>query len=285
MDALVYALAFGDRVRVVTCVATDLCREAIRIHDTSPDVGVAFGRALVGAALMSASFKNPADTLTLQIRTEGPVGYLLARASADGAVYGTMGAPRATSGAATGIDVPGVVGTKGTFTVVRDLGLRDPYVGTVALTTGEIGDDLGAWYEQSEQTRTVVGVGVRADADTLVSAAGGFLVQLLGGLADDEIEELDARLREFASVTGHVADGEDADALVAHLTGGDHRVVATRPIRYDAPYDRETWRARLIGLGPDTVDELLEDDRVTVRCDFTRREYTFTRAELTPASA
>lgn len=281
-DALVHALAFEDTVRIVAAVSTETVGTLLQTHDTSPTATAALGRLTTAAALMGATLKDGAR-LSLQVEGGGPLGMLLARATDSGEVYGTVAHPHADVPPRPDgkLDVGAAVGDRGMLLVSRDLGFGEPYVGMVPLTSGEIGDDIAGYFLQSEQIRSAVGVGVLVTPDRAVAGAGGFLLQLLGGVPEDAIEALEARLSSIRDLSREIEGGLDHDALLERLTGGDHRVVARRPLRHACPFDRTYYADRLRSLGETSLDELFGDEpSIDVTCEFTRATYAFTRAEL-----
>jgi molecular chaperone Hsp33 len=279
-DALVHALAFDDKVRIITATTSDLVRQAVTIHDCGPSAAAALGRMLTGALLMSATHKN-LTRLTVQIQGGGSAGMVLARSDASGQVYGTIANPHAEAGFNEDgrLNVAGIVGTEGTLQVVRDLGFGAPYVGNTEIVSGEIGDDLANYLAISEQIQSAFGVGEVMGPDGVVGS-GGFLIQLLGGLNEDETTELGVRLGELSSLSFHVESGASAEDLVA-LISPDARVLTRHEPRYFCPHDREYYRVRLLSLGEKAVNSLFgDDDRIEMRCEFTREVYQFRRDDI-----
>lgn len=279
-DELVHALAFDDNVRILTLTSTELVRDAARIHDTGPTATAALGRLLSGTLMMAATQKD-LTRLTVHIQGNGPAGRMLARSAADGSVYGTIADPHAECefDADGRVQVGGIVGDRGMVQVVRDLGFGEPYVGTTELQTGEIGDDLAHYLMSSEQVQSAFGVGVKLSPDGVVSA-GGFLIQLLGGLTEDQTRLLSERLGALSILSSHIEAGATARDLLTSIAP-DVRVLETRQPRYFCPHDKEYYRVRLLSLGKSTVDDLFgHDDHIEVRCEFTRNVYHFQRSEI-----
>lgn len=279
-DALVHALAFSDTVRIVAAVTTDAVGQALEIHDTSPTGTAALGRLLTGAALMGATLKDGAR-VSLQLQGNGPLGMVLARSNDRGEIYGTVTHPHAdVPPRADGkLDVGGAVGRQGTLMVSKDVGLREPYVGLVPLASGEIGDDLATYFADSEQVQSAVGVGVLVSAERRVTGAGGFLLQILGGADDATLDLLESRLAEVRDLSRQIEAGQTHEAMLHVLTGGDHRVLSERPLRYFCPFDRAYYASRIASLGAIAVAEAFGDrDTIEVTCEFTRQTYTFDRS-------
>ena len=281
-DQLLHALAFDDTVRVVAAVSTDIVREAQSTHDTSPTATSALGRLLTATALIAATTKDDAQ-VEVRIDGGGPAGVLLARATSDGDVYGTLQEPHATAPVndAGKLDVGAIVGTQGLLTVTRVLPHGDPYVGAVPLATGEIGDDIAHYYLQSEQVQSAIGVGVLCTADRGVSGAGGFLLQILGGASEEVLDELEARLATIRGLSREIDGGLGARELLERLVGDDNRVLAERDLRLHCPFDREHYRARVAGLGLEGLNAAFgELAEIEVICEFSRRAYIFARGDF-----
>lgn len=280
-DSLVRALAFGENVRIVVAVTTELVGEAMRVHDTGPVAAAALGRLLTATLLLGASAKAD-ERLTLQAQGGGPLGLVLARTAGTGRVYGTVANPHADLPARPDgkLDVGGGVGTDGNLVVVRDLGFGEPYVGMVPLATGEIGDDVAQYLSQSEQLLSAVGVGVRLATDARCLGAGGFLVQVLGGCTDEEFDAVEARISTLRELSATIEAGATAEDLLAMLAP-DARVLETIGVGYDCPLDRDYYAKRLQGLGVHPLEDLFSThDELEVVCEFSRRAYVFRREEL-----
>ena len=281
MDSVTKALAFDDTVRVVAVVSTDLVGEAVRIHDTGPTAGAAFGRLLTAALLLGATKKGD-ETLTLQVDGDGPVGSLIATTATAGEVYGTLTNPQAERPlrADRSLDVPGVIG-KGFLTAIRRIGLGEPYMSAVPLVSGEIGEDVARFLSDSEQINSAVGVGVRFAPDGTCVAAGGFLVQVLGGATDEQLASIEGRLAGLSALSAEISAGASAESIVDSIAGDSARVLEQSPARYHCPRDRKYFAERLVGLGPDALREAFAGTgRLEVICDYTRRSYVFTPDEL-----
>lgn len=281
MDSLTKALAFDDTVRIVAVVSTDLVQTAVRLHDTGPTAGTAFGRLLTATLLLGATKKGD-EQLTLQVDGDGPIGTIVGTTLEAGEVYGTLSNPHAERPlrADGSIDVPGVIGD-GFLTAIRRIGIGDPYMSAVRLATGEIGDDIAAYLSDSEQVNSAVGVGVRFAPDGQCIAAGGFLVQVLGGATEDQLEAIESRLSSLSKLSAEIAAGASAESIVEAIGGGDIRVLDRTPARYRCPRDRQYFVDRLAGLGRDTLyDAFAGTGRLEVVCDYCRRSYEFTPADL-----
>jgi molecular chaperone Hsp33 len=279
-DQLLHALAFDDQVRVLACTTSQTVAEATRLLDPSPLGAAVLGRLLTGAALLAATHKQ-LQRLTLQLQGRGPAGLVLARAAPDGSVYGTLGQPRLDLplDARGRLDVAAAVGREGLLQVVRDHGRGEPWVGVVEITSGEIGEDL-AWYLlRSEQIHSAVGLGVSLNRDGIVGA-GGFLVQILGGVSEDVLDELAMAIHETQRMSAEIGAGATARDLLEHICPGA-RVLEERPLRYHCPHDRHYYQQRLVSLGEATLQDLFrEQPSIEVRCEFTGHTYLFQREDM-----
>lgn len=281
-DEIVHALALDDRVRVVVATTTMLAREASRLHGATPLSSIAIGRLLTATALLGATTKG-VERLSLQVEGGGPLGILLARALPDGSVYGTVGHPDGVPkpDAAGDYHIGDAVGRSGRLTVIRDIGMGAPYVGVVELQSGEIGEDVAHYLQTSEQIRSALGVGVLLDCDAQVEGAGGFLVQVLGGLQENELASIEARIEMTQRISELVAIGDDVEAILQSLGFADARILERRPLRYHAPTDRGYYRARLASLDTAALDSIFaEDDEIELTCEFTRETHRFARRDL-----
>lgn len=281
-DKVLHALAFDDRARIIATSARDTVQTAVRTHDAEATAGAAFGRSLIAARLLQASVKKH-ERVTLQIQGGGPLGLLLARALPSGDVYGTVGSPHVHLPPRPDgkLDVGRAVGTDGYLMVSRDTGNGKPYSGTTELVSGEIGDDIAHYLATSEQIRSATGMGVLMGPDGEVRSAGGFLVQVLGGLTDEELTQLELRIITLSDISRDLEDGIEAEGILERLTDGNHRVIAEAPIRYHCPNDREYYRDRLLSLGREDVADIFEsDEQISLTCEYTKNVYEFRRDEF-----
>lgn len=286
-DHVIHALAWNDNVRVVATDMTQAVQEAVRVHGTDATASAALGRALIAARLMQATVKDT-ERITLQIKGFGPVGLIVARAEPNGDVYGSIQNPdvHLPPRADGKLDVGAAVGWVGELVVVRDTSANaEPYVGITELVSGEIGDDLANYLVTSEQIKSAVILGVMMGPDGEVRGAGGVIVQILGGLDDEVIDALEARIHALSNISQDVTEGATAETLLRALCGDEARVVAERPTKYYCANGREYYASRLTNLDARTLNELFEDDAsIELTCEFTRQVFRFTRDEF-PALA
>jgi molecular chaperone Hsp33 len=268
----------GGRVRILAARTSSTVEESRVLHRMNPTPCAALGRLLTGAALMSCTLKNPSDTLTLQIRGDGPIGSMIAVADASAAVRGYAGRsdfdlPLNARGK---IDVAGAVG-KGMLHVIRDLGMGDPYVGSVNLVSGEIAEDLTWYYASSEQTPTVMALGVLIGPEGRVLQAGGLFIQLMPEAGVSLAGPLEKIVTAMPAMTSMLADGLSPEDIILDQFGSLHpEIIDTRPVTYRCNCSLERMERNLISLGRKELAELSEDPKgIELQCQFCSRKYTF----------
>ncbi len=282
-DYIVSAIAAGEQIRAFACTTRELVEHARTIHNTSRVMTAAFGRMLSAAAMMGSMMKGERDLLTLQIRSEGPAGGITVTADSSECVKGYVNNPNVDiPPKANGkLDVSGAMGP-GFLRVIKDMGLKDPYVGEVALQTGEIAEDLTYYFAASEQVPSSVGLGVLVDRDDSVRCSGGFIIQLMPYASDEVIDRLEQNLKSIMPVTT-MLDGGDTpeDMLKKVLEGFDISFTGNLPCAYKCNCNREKLENVMISLGKKELDSLIDEGKpVEVVCQFCNSKYTFTPDEL-----
>lgn len=284
-DHIVRATAHGGQVRALAARTTDTCREMLRLHGLSPVAAAALGRLATGVQLMSMDLKNADDRISAVIKSEGPLRGMTVTCGPDAMVRGYAYEPvvAGTHLPNGKLNVGAAVG-KGTLTMIRDTGLGEPHIGHVQLVSGEIGDDLAAYFTYSEQIPSAVGLGVRMDARGILHA-GGFLVQMLPGAADDLADWMQQRVEGFPDVTWHLEEGFEPYQILDLLMGDPHiQYLETRPCGYRCDCSRERMLRNLAALGADELAELMaEPDGIELSCHFCNRSYRFSQTELAHA--
>jgi molecular chaperone Hsp33 len=282
---LVRATAMGERVRAFALDATGAVAELQRRHDTYPAVSAALGRTAMGALLLAAaSLKEEDQLLTAEVRGGGPVGRILATANGRGEVRGTVTNPHVHADSVNGkLNVAGVVGTSGYLSVTKDLGMRETYSGMVELQSGEIGDDFAYYLLKSEQTASAVGIGVFVDRDGSIQAAGGYLLQLLGGLSDDEITAIEEAIRALPHPTQLILQGTTPEQILERIFPGGFELLDRQPVGFACPCSRERFEAAIVSLGPAEIERIIEEEdqpATEVVCHFCNERYHFTPGEM-----
>ena len=283
-DTLVRAMSKDGMVKATAVYTRALTERARQIHHTSPVATAALGRALAGVSMMGNALKGSGESVTLQIKGDGPLGTILAVSDAEGNVRGyvqdaSVELPLRADGK---LDVGSAVGHGGTLTVIKDLGLKEPYVGTVDLLGGEIAEDLAAYFVESEQIPSACGLGVLVDRDRSVLAAGGYLIQLLPGAGEDTIAKVEGGIYAAPSVTNQLRDDPDpANLLRTVLSDFDLEILETMPIKYRCYCSRERTERALLSLGSKELEDILrEQGKADLTCQFCDRIHSFSGEEL-----
>ncbi len=282
-DQIVRMLAKGESVKAAAITGRDIVERARQIHRTLPTATAALGRALLGTALMGDQLKEEDASVTLRIKGDGPLGGIVAVSDSGGNVRGYAFAPATDlpRKAPGKLDVGGAVG-RGTLTVIKDLRLKEPYVGTIDLLSGEIADDLAAYFAESEQIPTVCALGVLVDTDQSVFCAGGYLIQLLPGAGEDVIARLERGVMEVGAVTDHLRTGMDAEGLL-RLVMKDFELekLEEKPVEYRCDCSRERVSRALISMGAEELGRMIEEQgSAELTCQFCDKVYRYTAQEL-----
>ena len=285
-DYLVRATAADGLVRAFAVDSTVLVNELQRRHGTYPAVTAALGRLATGTLLFGAMLKEEDQLVTVRVKGNGPAGLLLASATGRGEVRGLVANPRPEVDQSRNgkLNVSGVVGSSGQLTVTRDLGLRQPYVSTVELVSGEIGEDLADYLARSEQVPSAVGIGVFVIPDGSVEAAGGYIVQLMPGVADAEAARIESVVRELPHPTTMLRGGDSPEDILARIFGNAFEVLDRMPVRFHCPCSKERVERALKLLGESAITELIQENEsqgtTEVVCQFCNATYYLSRAEL-----
>lgn len=284
MDKLVRAITKDGSVKAVAAVTKDLTEQVRNIHKTLPVATAALGRTLAAASMMGNALKEENASLTLQIKGGGPLGTVLAVSDHLGNVRGYVQNPQVDVPLREDgkLDVGRAVGADGTLTVIKDIGLKEPYIGSVGLLGGEIAEDLAAYFVESEQIPTACALGVLVDRDQSVLSAGGYLVQLLPGAGEETAERLEASLRAAGPVTELLKADPDPEALLrAALPGLALEVLEKRPIAYRCDCSRERMERALISLGREELRAMIDEQgSAELTCRFCDNVQRFSREEL-----
>lgn len=283
-DHIVRAITKDGFLKATAICSTGIAERARQIHHTTPTATATLGRVLTAASMMGNMQKVENGTLTLQIKGGGPLGTLLAVSDAEGNVRGYVQNPGITllEKYAGKLDVGAAVGTDGMLTVIRDLQMKEPYVGSVALVSGEIGDDVTAYFAQSEQTPTACALGVLVGRDQTVSVAGGYLIQLLPDAADALIDRLEAGIRAAGAVTPMLSEGLTPEAMLRRvLDGFELEFLENTPVSYRCYCSRERVISTLIAIGRKDLEEIVAEGKpINLECQFCDQVYTFTPEEI-----
>ncbi len=281
-DYLIRVLSDKANVLGLACRTTDVVSLACRLHGTTPTASAALGRALTGGLLMGA-LEKPGLRVGLKFEGNGPLKKIIVEADSEGTVRGFVGVPDVGVAVKDGkLHVAGVLGTEGKLTVFKDVGLNEPYQGIVKLRTGEIAEDIAYYFVESEQIPSAVGLGVYAEADGRVSAAGGFLIQSLPPSEETEINQLIINIRKIRSVTEALREGKTPEDILAMIFEGiPYKTLERKDLSYRCTCNRERIERVLVSLGCGELKLLLEEQgEAAVTCEFCRAVYRFDRGQL-----
>ena len=284
-DYLVRGMSMDGFVKAVAIRSTELTRRGAEIQKTAPNATAAFGRALTAASMMGNMQKVDNGSMTLQIKGDGPIGTIVCVSDPTGNVRGYVYDPNVpvVEKYPGKLDVGATVGTDGTLTVIRDLQMKEPYVGSIPLVSGEIGDDVTAYFAQSEQTPTACALGVLVDTDCSVKVAGGYILQLLPGAPDETIDKLEAGIKRAGAVTAMLDAGLTPEEMLGQVCGDlGILFMETTPVEYKCYCTRDRVEAALISLGKKELTEIAAEGKpFPVECQFCDEKYIFTPQEIT----
>ena len=283
-DYLVRGMSMDGFVKAVAIRSTETVSRGAEIHKTTPNATAAFGRALTACSMMGNMQKVENGSMTLQIKGGGPIGTMVCVSDPTGNVRGYVYEPNVplVEKYPGKLDVGATVGTDGTLTVIRDLQMKEPYVGSVELVSGEIGDDVTAYFAQSEQTPTACALGVLVDRDMSVKVAGGYLLQLLPGAPDETIDKLEQGIQRAGAVTAMLEQGMTPEDILGQACG-DLGIVfmETTPISYKCYCSRERVSGALISLGKKELTEIRDEGKTfPVECQFCDTVYEYTPQDI-----
>lgn len=283
-DHLIRAMTKDGWVKAVAIDGKHFVERARQIHDTTPTATAALGRTLCAASMLGNMQKTENGSITLQFKGGGPLGTVLAVSDWQGNVRGYVQNPHITllEKYAGKLDVGAAVGTDGMLTVIRDLQMKDPYVGSVQLVSGEIGDDVTAYLVQSEQTPSACALGVLVDTDCTVKVAGGYILQLLPGAPEEVIDRLEIGIQNAGAVTAMLDRGlTPKEMLETVMEGMELEFFEESPVEYRCYCTRDRVESTLISLGKKELNEIAEEGKdIQVECQFCDTEYKFTPAQI-----
>lgn len=282
-DYIVRATAADSQIRAFAITSRDLVEQSRIYHNTSPVITAALGRLLTGGAMMGAMMKGEKDVLTLQIMCSGPAKGLTVTANSKGNVKGYPQVPDVIlpANAKGKLDVGGALDL-GVLSVIKDIGMKEPYIGQVQLQTGEIGDDLTYYFATSEQVPSAVGLGVLMNKDNTVKQAGGFIIQLMPFTDDEIIEKLEKKVAEVTSVTDLLEQGATPESLLEQILGEfGLEINETLPVQYHCDCSKERVTRVIASIGKKDIQEMIDDNEpIEVNCQFCDKHYVFSTEEL-----
>ncbi len=282
-DYLVKALAYEGFVRAYAVNATETIAEAQRRHDTWNTSSAALGRTMIGALMLGATLKGE-DKMTVKIEGNGPAGAIVVDSNGKGEVKGYIKNPHISLplNEVGKIDVRGAVGTEGMFTVIKDLGLKEPFSGQTPIVSGEIGEDFTYYLAVSEQIPSAVGVSVLVDTDDSIKTAGGFMIQIMPGASDEIIDQIEARLKETARISTLLDEGQTPEEILQKLLATDDvEFLETMSVQFKCDCSKEKFASAIITLGAEQIQELIDQDHgAEAVCAFCNNKYEYSEADL-----
>ncbi|WP_077620174.1 Hsp33 family molecular chaperone HslO [Bacillus sinesaloumensis] len=282
-DYLIKALAFNGQVRAYAINSTETVGEAQRRHYTWPTASAALGRAMTAGVMLGATLKGD-DKLTIKIEGGGPIGIILVDTNAKGEVRGYVTNPQThfDLNQHGKLDVRRAVGTDGTLSIVKDIGMREQFSGQVPIVSGELGEDFTYYLVSSEQTPSSVGVGVLVNPDNSILAAGGFLIQLMPGTSDETIAQIEKRLQGIEPISKMIEKGLSPEDILEEIVGKDNlKILDKMPVSFVCPCSRERIESAIISLGTQEIEAMIEEDgKAEAQCHFCNENYHFSKDEL-----
>lgn len=283
LDYIIRATAADAQIRVFAATTKNLVERMRQMHNTSPVVTAALGRLLTGGAMMGIMLKGDRDLMTIQVKGDGPLGGMTVTADSKGNVKGYANNPQVILPARPDgkLNVGGAVG-RGTLNVIKDMGLKEPYVGQTVLQTGEIAEDLTYYFATSEQVPSSVGLGVLMEKNNTVKQAGGFIIQLMPFAEESIIEALEHNLAQFSSVTAVLEEGRSPEEMVELLLQGlEVQFIDAVETKYLCDCSKERVGRAIISIGKQDIKEMIDDGKeVEVCCHFCDKKYIFSVEEL-----
>ncbi|RST71154.1 Hsp33 family molecular chaperone HslO [Siminovitchia acidinfaciens] len=282
-DYMIKALAFDKQVRAYAVNSTETVGEAQRRHQTWPTASAALGRAVTAGVMMGAMLKGE-EKLTVKVEGGGPIGAIIVDSDAKGHVRGYVSNPQVhfDLNEEGKLDVRRAVGTDGTLTVVKDIGLRDNFSGQVPIVSGELGEDFTYYFAISEQTPSSVGVGVLVNPDNSILAAGGFIIQLMPGTDEETISKIEESITKTPPVSKMIQDGLTPEEILNQLLGEENVTILEKmPVEFRCACSKERFGRAIISLGKAEIQDMItEDGKADTQCHFCNEEYHFTKEEL-----
>ena len=282
-DYIVRAIAADSQIRAFAAVTTETVETARQDHNTSPVATAALGRLLTAGSMMGVMMKGDKDILTLQVKGDGLIQGITVTADSKGRVKGYVGNPEVIipANAKGKLDVSGAVGN-GFLQVIKDMGLKEPYVGQVALQTGEIAEDLTYYFAASEQVPSAVGLGVLMNKDNTVKCAGGFIVQVMPFIEDEVLNKLEANIQKIQSVTSMLDNGHTPEQMLEQvLEGLDLEITDTMPAQFYCNCSKKRIEKAIISIGKKEIQEMIDEGKeIEVKCHFCNTAYKYSVDEL-----
>lgn len=282
-DYLLKSLGYNGEVRVYVVDATETVAEAQRRHETWSAASAALGRTMIGGILLGATLKGK-EKMTVKVEGNGPAGHIIVDSNGKGEVKGYIANPKISLSLneAGKLDVRGAVGTQGTLTVTKDLGMKEAFSGQVPLVSGELGEDFTYYMATSEQTPSAIGLSVLVDTDDTIKAAGGFMIQVMPDATDETITALENRLASIPMISQLMEKGENPESILDLLMGeGNVKILEKMPVLFKCECSKERFATAIIALGGEEIESMIEEDHgAEASCHFCGNQYHFDVADL-----
>jgi len=283
-DKIIKAMAKDGMVRIIAGITTNLVNEGSKIHECTPVAAAGFGRMLTAGALIGTTLKSEKEVTTLKINGNGEINGITVTAHNDASVKGFIGNPYIDRqlNEKGKLDVGGAIGKDGILYVIKDLGLKDPYIGQVPIQTGEIAEDFAYYFTVSEQTPSAVSLGVLVDKDLSIKAAGGFIVQMMPGADELLADVITYRLEEIPPITTLISEGKTIEEILEYIFDGmDLKILDSIKPEYKCDCSKERVEKALISIGKETLQEIYDDEKTEeIVCNFCNKKYEFTNKEI-----
>lgn len=283
-DYIVRAMDKKKTMRIFVALTTNLVEDARKIHNTSPVVTAALGRTLTACSIMGMMMKGEEESVSIQLKGDGPIGTVLAIGNSKGEVKGYVGNPEIYLPLKENgkLDVGGAVGKNGRIIVIKDIGLKDPYIGQSNIVSGEIAEDLTHYFAYSEQQPSAVNLGVLVDRDLSVKAAGGYILQLLPDVSDENIDILEEKISTAEPISTLIDKGLTPEAILQNIFGEFNvEILEKHDVVFKCNCSRERIEKALISLGKEEIEDIIKDEgKAEVVCHFCNKKYYFTKEDL-----
>ncbi|MCD8834966.1 Hsp33 family molecular chaperone HslO [Staphylococcus arlettae] len=282
-DYIIKALAFDGQIRAYSALTTEAVQEAQTRHYTWPTASAALGRTMTATLMMGAMLKGE-QKLTVTLDGQGPVGKVIADADAEGNVRGYVTQPQThfPLNSVGKLDVSRAVGTNGSLTVVKDIGMKDYFSGSSPIVSGEVGDDFTYYFAKSEQVPSSVGLGVLVNPDNTIKASGGFIIQVMPGAQEETIAQLEEAINNMTPVSQLIDQGTSAEGLLYEILGEENvQILEELPAQFECNCGHDKFLNAIKGLGEAEIQDMIEKDHgAEAECHFCRNKYQFSEAEL-----
>lgn len=283
-DRIIRAVTCDGAAKILAISGRDMVNDAAKIHNLTPLTAAAVGRTMLAASLLGDDLKGENDSITVRFDGDGPIGSIIAVSDSEGNARAYCENPQADLPLRDDkkIDVGGGIGKNGTLSVLKDLGMKEPYSGQIEIVSGEVAEDITAYLAISEQIPSVCALGVLVDRDYTIRAAGGYIIQLLPGVYEDEIDRLEECMKKAHAVTECLDSGMSLEEMLkSTLTGFEIEVLGEGSVEYRCTCSRERTRGVILSLGAEEIGKIIEEDgKAEVCCRFCDKKYTFEKQEL-----